>query len=306
MKIAIIGRSEIMYDTALLLREAGHEVRAIVTAREAPEYTRGSADFRALAEGWGVPFLHTAKITEAEDLLRAAGPLDIGISYNYSGIIPGSTIGLFRLGVLNAHGGDLPRYRGNACQAWAILNGEDRIGLCVHSMLPDELDSGDIIARDYYPLTLRTKVTAVHEWMQRRVPELFAEAVAQLAREPGYVLQVQSKDPKDALRCYPRRPEDGRIDWRASAVDILRLVNACNRPYAGAFCELEGRTLVVWDADLGPEENYLAIPGQVARIGTESVDVTTGRGLLTLKLVQADGEPVPPARLVRSTRLRLQ
>ncbi|HEX2544605.1 MAG TPA: formyltransferase family protein [Ramlibacter sp.] len=306
MKVAIIGRSEIMYDTALLLRAAGHEVRAVVTAKEAPEYTRGSADFRALAESWGVPFLHTAKITEAEGLLRAAAPLDIGISYNYSGIIPGSIIGLFRLGVLNAHGGDLPRYRGNACQAWAILNGEDRVGLCVHSMVPDELDSGDIIARDYFPLTLRTKVTAVHEWMQHRVPQLFGEAVAKLQRDPRYVLEVQSKDPKDALRCHPRRPEDGRIDWRASAEDILRLVNACNKPYAGAFCRLDGKPMVVWDADLGPEENYLAVPGQVARIGADSIDVATGRGLLTLKLVEADGAVLPPARLVRSARSRLE
>ena len=35
-------------------------------------------------------------------------------------------IDFFELGILNAHGGDLPRYRGNACQAWAIINGEER------------------------------------------------------------------------------------------------------------------------------------------------------------------------------------
>ena len=35
-------------------------------------------------------------------------------------------ISIFTLGILNAHGGDLPRYRGNACQAWAIINGEEK------------------------------------------------------------------------------------------------------------------------------------------------------------------------------------
>ena len=30
------------------------------------------------------------------------------------------------VGILNAHGGDLSKYRGNACQAWAILNGEKK------------------------------------------------------------------------------------------------------------------------------------------------------------------------------------
>lgn len=305
MKIAIIGRSEIMYDTALRLRADGHDIAAIVTAKEAPEYTRTATDFETLARDWGIPFVQTPRITEADERLRALGPLDIGISYNFSGIIPASTIGLFRLGILNAHGGDLPRYRGNACQAWAILQGEDRIGLCVHSMVPDELDSGDIIARDYFPLTLDTKITAVHGWMQQRVPALFAEAAAQLARDSGYVLCRQSKDPADALRCYPRRPEDGRIDWRASATDVLRLVNACNKPYAGAFTELEGQRLVVWDAELGPPENYLAVPGQVARIMPGGVDVTTGAGLLRLKTVEGADGPVPAARLFRSTRQRL-
>ena len=36
-----------------------------------------------------------------------------------------STIDLFPLGIL-IHGGDLPKYRGNACQAWAIINGEEK------------------------------------------------------------------------------------------------------------------------------------------------------------------------------------
>lgn len=307
MRIAIIGRSETMYDTAVLLRRLGHDVGAIVTAREAPEYTRTSADFEALAHQWGVPFLHSARIEEATPLFEQQGPFDIGISYNYSGIIPAATIGLFRLGILNAHGGDLPRYRGNACQAWAILNGEDRIGLCVHSMIGGELDSGDILAREYFPLTHNTKVTAVHHWMVERVPHLFSQAIDALAGEPAFVLERQSKEPVDALRCYPRRPEDGRMDWKADALSVLRLVNACNKPYPGAFCDLDGDRVVVWDAELGPFENYLAVPGQVAAwAADEAVDVCTGAGLLRVKLIEKDGVTAPPRRFIRSLRSRFQ
>ena len=43
---------------------------------------------------------------------------------NYTGIIPQSIIDLFNHGILNIHPGDLPRYRGNACLAWAIINAE--------------------------------------------------------------------------------------------------------------------------------------------------------------------------------------
>lgn len=119
MKIAIIGRTEILYDTAILLRKSGHEVVCIVTAKEAPEYTRTAQDFRSLAVAWGIAFAQGPRIAEDAVLLRDA-QAEIAVSMNYTGVVPQDVIDLFPLGILNAHGGDLPRYRGNACQAWAI------------------------------------------------------------------------------------------------------------------------------------------------------------------------------------------
>jgi len=51
MKIAIIGRTELLYDTALRLKNAGHDIVCILTAKEAPEYTRKASDFRQLEIG---------------------------------------------------------------------------------------------------------------------------------------------------------------------------------------------------------------------------------------------------------------
>lgn len=304
MRIAIIGRTEILYETVTLLRDNGYEIGLIVTAKEAPEYQKTSGDFRKLAESLGVPFVHSAKIDEQSDYIKSLPPMDIGVSLNYSGIISENIIGLFPLGILNAHAGDLPRYRGNACQAWAIINGEDRIGLCVHRMIGGELDSGDIINRDFFPITLDTKITAVYQWMSARIPTLFLETVRHLENDNSYVLQVQSKDPLDALRCYPRRPEDGRIDWAKDATSIVRLVNACAKPFAGAFCEFEGQTIIVWDASLAPAENYLAIPGQVTELSHNYIEVATGRGKVRLRALEKNGAPILPSQLCRSLRQR--
>ena len=111
MKIAIIGRTEVLFDTTVNLRESGHEI-VFLTAKEAPEYTKTAADFRALSESWDIPFAHSPKISEFEDFLRSTDA-DIGVSINYPGIIPQGIINIFPFGMLNAHGGDLPRYRGN-------------------------------------------------------------------------------------------------------------------------------------------------------------------------------------------------
>ncbi len=115
---------------------------------------------------------------------------------------------------------------------------------------------------------------------------------------------MQSKDPTDALRCYPRRPEDGRIAWQQSAEQVLRLINASNRPYAGAFCELEGERVIIWDAELGPAQNYLAIPGQWAGWAGDHVDVATGQGLLRIKTIERGGVIGPPRAFAQSLRSR--
>ncbi len=305
MKIAIIGRSEILYDTAIRLLEAGHEIVCVITAKEAPEYKKTAKDFQILAKRVNAPFAYGGRVSDFHDFLCSA-KADIAVSVNYTGMVPQSVIDIFPLGVLNAHGGDLPRYRGNACQAWAILNGETKIGLCIHKMIGDELDSGDIIARDYIPISNATKIASVLEWMISRTPALMIEAVDRLSDNPGFSMEQQSRDPKDVFRCYPRKPEDGLIDWRNTALNVLRLVNASNRPYAGAFCEYEGAKLVIWDAELvEDDEVFCAVPGQVTKIVNGYVEVACGSGKIRLLQVELKGSIVRPGELIRSTRNRL-
>lgn len=306
MKIAIIGRTELLYDTALGLCDAGHQVTCILTAKEAPEYTRTAADFKELAEQWGIPFAQGPRIFEHINFLRASAA-DIAVSINYTGVVPQEVIDIFPLGILNAHGGDLPRYRGNACQAWAILNGERRIGLCIHRMIGGELDSGDIIVRDYLPINENTKVTEVWHWMMRATPQLMLKAVAHVLANPDYVLERQSRDAKDALRCYPRRPEDGKIDWGRSALEVLRLINASNKPYAGAFCEFEGERMIVWDAELLEDgEIFCAVQGQVTAIAPGHVDVACGSGKIRIKQIEMGGKLMLPSNRISSIRMRLK
>ena len=308
MRVAIIGRTEILYETAELLAKRGHEIALIVTAKAAPEYTRTEDDFKALASRLNTPFIHTARIAETLETIRSIAPVDIGVSMNYPGVIPSEAIDLFPLGILNAHGGDLPRYRGNACQAWAILNGEERVGLCVHKMVGGELDSGDIIARDYHPLSAETSITEIYAWMGSRTPPLFEKTLDLLAANPNYVLERQSKNPADSLRCYPRLPEDGRIDWNRSSAEIMRLINASTKPYAGAFTYNKGEKIRIWNARMGtlPCPSCF-VPGQVLWKNDDgSVAVGTGdSGVLLLDVLQGEtSEPYPAKEIVTSLRER--
>lgn len=305
MKVAVIGRTELLYNTALRLHNEGHEIVCILTAKEAPESTRSAADFQELATIWKIPFLQSNRISVLADFLQNRRA-DIAVSINYTGVLPQSVIDLYPLGILNAHGGDLPRYRGNACQAWAIINGEERIGLCIHKMIGGLLDAGDIIAREYLSIDHKTKVTDVWEWMSMRTPELMLKAVQMLETNAEYVLEKQSESTTKALRCYPRKPEDGRIHWSKPAIDVLRLINASNRPYPGAFCYLDGEKVTIWDAELVLDgESFCAIPGQVTRICKDYVEVACAEGKLRLLHLETNAGSCLPVDLITSVRQRL-
>jgi UDP-4-amino-4-deoxy-L-arabinose formyltransferase/UDP-glucuronic acid dehydrogenase (UDP-4-keto-hexauronic acid decarboxylating) len=315
MKIVIIGRTEILYKTTELLLKNGYEIPVIITAKEAPEYTKTAKDFEELAKKIGAKFLYAPKFTDKEIevlkklvIVESVGDKWIGVSMNYTGVIQQEVIDIFDLGILNAHGGDLPKYKGNACQAWAILNGEDKVGLCIHKMVGGELDSGDIIERDYFSININTKITEVLKWMEQKIPHMFLSAINKLSADSNYILEKQSTDPKDALRCYPRVPEDGRIDWKDSNKKILRLINASNKPYAGAYCFYKDKKLTIWDAELYEDnENYCAIEGQIAEIKDDgSIVVITGKGKLKVNKIEYDNYIGKPSKKIRSIRKRLK
>lgn len=309
--IAIIGRTEILYNTALNILNSGHQVSLIVTAKEAAEYKKTSSDFEQLAQKINATYIYTAKINTPDSIskIKKLPPIDMAVSVNYPGIISQEVIKLFNLGVLNAHGGDLPRYRGNACQAWAMINKEDKIGLCVHKMIGGELDAGDIITRKYYPINMNTRIGQVYAWMEKESPALFLEALKKLEKNPKYVLEKQSKNKQDALRCYPRSPEDGEIDWGNSNEDILRLINASSEPFAGAFCKYQGEKMVIWRAQIyQDDEIYLAVPGQITSLNRDdgSVVVATDQGKLLIQEIEFRDQRTSPFTFIKSIRKRLK
>lgn len=310
MRIAIIGRTRFLLDIAKELSLKGYVIPLIITAKEAPEYDVTREDFRDFAMSINAEFISSAKINseEVKSLFKKVGKLDLGVSINYSGIIPQETMDYFKIGILNAHGGDLPRYRGNACQAWAIINGEERIGMCIHKMIGGELDNGDIIAKDFYPINLNTRIGDYHEWSKICIPKLMIESIEKLKNNPNYILETQSKNPKDALRCYPRKPEDGKIDWNSSNINIIRLINASSEPYSGAFCYFEEKKMIIWRAELYDDgEIYLAVSGQVAEINTDgSIIVITGNGKIKITEIETEGFRGKPNNIIKSIRKRLE
>jgi len=302
MRIAVLGRTGMLLRAAQRLAEAPHRIAYVATAKASEFYDVGDADYERFAHSLGVSYYCGARL-DSDDVVATlrASQSDVAISMNWPTILSERVRACFPLGIFNAHPGDLPRYRGNACPNWAILQGEPRIALCIHRM-SDALDDGPVAIRHYLPLTDEQDIGTVYDWLHEAVPEAFVSLIRNLAA--GTVsLAAQSNDPEDALRCYPRRPEDSRIDWRESSGSIHRLVRASTRPMLGAYSHLEGQHLVrVWKARRWESRTpFLGVPGQVAGQVDGDPLILTGDGMLRLIEAQFDDGAVDAKPVILSS-----
>lgn len=308
MKVAAIGRTEILYDSILSVCEKGHKVPLIITCDEASHYSRDASDFERLADQYGTEFIKTEHIGTDEVISRIQENVpDVAISVNWKTIIPQRVIDCFKHGIINAHTGDLPRYRGNAAPNWAMLNGEEDIVLTLHIMTT-ELDSGPILLQRKYPIKADTRIGDIYNFIEENCPQMFVEVLDGL--EAGTISpQEQPHDPSLSLRCYPRLPRDSEIDWTRPAVQIDRLIRASSEPLDGAYTFLGDKKLTIWRAHCGiPPCPLLGTPGQVAQryLATGDVSIITGDGFLVLEEVEIENEGRTTAtRAISSARDRL-
>ncbi|WP_127579932.1 methionyl-tRNA formyltransferase [Paenibacillus koleovorans] len=308
MKIAALGRTNMLYESILKVHEAGHEVVLIGTCKEAPEYDKTAEDFKELAERLGAVFFYDTQINSPRIVeLMSNSRAEIAISVNWLTIIGKDAISAFPFGILNAHGGDLPRYRGNACANWALIEYEKRVTMTIHQMEAGELDSGPIVTQEHLPINEQTTIGNIYTFFENIVPELFVKSINGLSNG-AIAPKPQPKEPQLALRCYPRIPSDSLLDWQSDAKRLVRIINASSEPFNGAYTYLNSQKLIVWEATFSEfEYPSLYVPGQVVRIQKDgTVDVASGDGVVVLKTVQLESAPKQPAAsVIKSMRTRL-
>jgi len=304
MRVGIIGRTGMLLETARQILARGHEIAFVMTCRAEAYYDVDESHFRQLAAEVECPFYEGVNPNEHVDDIKRLGA-QVCVSINWLTLLKDRFLTAFPFGVLNAHAGDLPRYKGNACANWAILNFEASIGLTVHRMT-EELDSGPYVLKRYFPVTDDTYITDVYTWLGTAVPEMFVEAV-DLLPEADFIEQDSAVR---TMRTYPRKPEDSRIDWTRSRRDIIANVRASSRPFDGAFCFLNGtdtRVTVFRAAPFDIDFDYMAVPGQVCFSERGCPVVATQDGMMIIQeCLIADLSPEDSRkRVIRSLRNRL-
>jgi methionyl-tRNA formyltransferase len=167
---------------------------------------------------------------------------EIGIINSFDFILDRRIIENTRIRILNIHGGKLPEYRGANVLNWAIINGEEEIGITFHSV-DNSIDTGPII----HELSLEIKENDTAFTLRERLcREIEVQLVSVLPLYIANKLPLK-KQKSDNARYYKRRtPEDGLFDWGLSDRRIYNLIRALVHPWPGArYFNKKGQLVVI-------------------------------------------------------------
>ena len=223
-----------------------------------------------------------AKGEAFQEALKAFRP-DLMVVVAYGQILPRSVLAIPKYGAVNVHASLLPKYRGAAPIAWAILNGERVTG--VTTMVMDEgMDTGDILLQAETPMGNEETGETLHDRLASLGAQLLSETLEKM--KAGTVRPIP-QDHSKATYAPPLKKEDGHIDWRKEAEEIDRQVCAFN-PWPSAFTKLGDRLLKVYKGEVR-ERAPSGKVGAVVWVGSDFIEVETGKGSYLLKEVQLEG-----------------
>jgi methionyl-tRNA formyltransferase len=158
--------------------------------------------------------------------LRAA-EADFLVVVAYGQIIPRGVLDIPRLGALNVHASLLPRWRGAAPVAHAILAGDAQTGVSIMEM-DEQLDHGPVLGVRTTPIEHQEDAGQLGRRLAGLGGQLLVETLAHFDE-----LNAVDQDHAAATLAPKLTRQLGELDWSMDAKEIDRRVRAL-QPWPGA------------------------------------------------------------------------
>jgi len=283
LKVLFYGTPEFALPTLEALVER-HAVVAAVTQPDKPagrgrHLSPPPVKQRALAAG--IPVLQPPRLRDPgwPERLAEFGA-DVAVVVAFGQILPRAVLDVPRRGSINVHASVLPRYRGAAPIAWAIIRGETETGITTFQMDPG-MDTGDMLLSESTPIG--AEETAGE--LSARLSQMGAGVVIRTLE----ALDTLTPIPQDGSQATlaPRlKKEDGWLRLTQPARDLVNRVRGCH-PWPGAAVMTPTGRLLIWRAAAVPHPAR-AEPGTLVVSGPGAICIATGEGLLLPRQVQPE------------------
>jgi methionyl-tRNA formyltransferase len=275
MRVIFYGTPEFALPTLDALLEQ-HQVLVVITQPDRPA-GRGrqlvAPPVKRRAEAAAIRVLQPSRLRDPEWPSRLAEEgADVAVVVAFGQILPKAVLEAPARGSINVHASLLPRYRGAAPIAWAIIRGDTETGITTFKM-DAGLDTGDILLQE---------ATAIAD-------EETAGALAARLAEIGARVLLRTLDQLDTLTPTPQehsaatlaprlRKPDGWLRLSEPARSLVNRIRGCN-PWPGAALMTPAGRLLLWRAAVVPHSPG-AEPGTLVPTGPGAMCIAAGEGML--------------------------
>lgn len=284
LSLAFFGTPDFAVPVLAGLLEAGHGVVCVYSQPPRPagrgHRARPAPVHRfAEARGLAVRAPTTLKDPKVQRDFAALG-LDAAVVAAYGLLLPAEILSAPRLGCLNVHASLLPRWRGAAPIARAILAGDAESGVTIMRMSED-LDSGAIVLQERMPVPSAATAASLEDALAGLGARLIVQALDGLDR--GRLEPVPQ--PADGVTWAAKLTRaEGRLDWHRPAAELERRVRAF-APQPGAWFTHDGERIKVLAAAIAPAEGE----GRPGVVLDDRLTVACGEDALRLLELQRAG-----------------
>ena len=221
----------------------------------------------------------------ARDEVAALTP-DILVSFAYGRIFGPRFLALFPMGGINIHPSLLPKYRGASPIPAVILAREKETGICIQKLAP-EMDSGDILIEERFPLNGRETTSSLSADVSQRAAALLVDLLTDFEKKA----QKGHAQTGEVSYCREIKKEAGLINWQKSAMEIDAQIRAYT-PWPLSYTFRGEDTLFILEAQVIEQHDETATsqsitkPGTVIVAGSKGIHIQTGNGILAVSRLQ--------------------
>jgi methionyl-tRNA formyltransferase len=241
--------------------------------------------------------LQPARLRDPEwpERLRALAA-DVAVVVAFGQILPRAVLDSPARGSINVHASLLPRYRGAAPIAWAIIRGETETGITTFQM-DEGMDTGDMLLQETTAIGVDETAGELGVRLSHLGARVLLRTLDALDRLTG-----RPQDPARATSAPRLRKQDGALALGEAARDLANRVRGCN-PWPGAAVSTPAGRLAIWRARALPAPAGAAGPGTLVAAGEEP-GIATGDGILLPVEVQPENRRAMPwGDFLRGARL---
>ena len=190
-----------------------------------------------------------------------------------------------KLGTVNLHASLLPDYRGAAPINWAIINGEKETGVSTF-FLKHDIDTGDIILSKKVAITDEMNVGELHDILMNTGADVIVETLKSIENNSFQSTPQKKESVKIAPKIFT---EHCKVNWNNDGENIYNLVRGMC-PYPGAFTELDGKMLKIFECEFIAEPAIQKLPSEISTDGKSFLKFACKNGWINVKNVQLAGK----------------